>query len=305
MPTAELANKQSYIRRKGHDIQQGQLLVPAGTRLQPDHLLMLAENGCQEITVYRQPRVAVICTGSELVQTGATPQAGQKISSNGILLTSLLHMQNCRLVQSLTLEDRAEAVVVAIQGILAHDKPDLLITTGGMGPGKFDLMEQVFAQLDGVPVYNCLKVRPGKSTLFGMVDGIPLFALPGPPPAVRILFHELVAPGLHRLQDLTEERTSSCGLVDAILAQPMRIRWTGHLGLKGAVAEISEGCVQVRPAKQLEPINAIIHLAPELGAKVRIEAGVGTGEKGEPVLLKKNQRVQIRLIGELTVGVLG
>lgn len=289
VPVAELANTQSYIRHKGHDIKKGQLLIALETRLQADHLLLLTENGCQEVTVYRQPRAAIICTGSELVQAGETPQAGQKISSNGILLASLLRRHHCLPVRSVTVGDKVESVVRSIQEVIAQDKPDLLITTGGMGPGKFDLMEQVFARLGGVPVYHRLKVRPGKSTLFGMIGTIPFFALPGPPPAVRILFHELVVPGLNRLQGLREDSTGSHGLVDAILANPMTIRQTGHLGLKGAVAEIHDGYVQVRPAGQLEPINAIMHLEP----------GLGAGGKGERVLLNKNQRITVRLVGRL------
>ncbi|MCI5224076.1 MAG: hypothetical protein D3924_15750, partial [Candidatus Electrothrix sp. AR4] len=78
MPVAERAKKQSHIRHKGHNIKQGELLITPGTRLEPDHLLLLAENGYQEITAYRQPRAAIICSGSELVQAGETPQAGQK-----------------------------------------------------------------------------------------------------------------------------------------------------------------------------------------------------------------------------------
>ncbi|MCI5224857.1 MAG: hypothetical protein D3924_19860 [Candidatus Electrothrix sp. AR4] len=133
-------------------------------------------------------------------------------------------------------------------------------------------------------MYNRLKVRPGKSTLFGMIGNTPFFGLPGPPPAVRILFHELVVPGLNRLQGLREDNTDSSRLVDAILAEPMSIRQTGHLGLKGAVAELSDGQVQIRPARQLEPINAIMHL--KAGER-------GTNEREQ---LNTNHRVKARLI---------
>ncbi|MCI5126440.1 MAG: molybdopterin molybdenumtransferase MoeA, partial [Candidatus Electrothrix sp. AR5] len=181
----ELGRKQLFIRPQGKDIRQGQQLVAAGARLCPDHLLLLAENGAQEIQVYRRPSVAVVCTGSELVQSGETLLPGQKISSNGILLTALLQREYCHLVRSVTVGDDAEMIISRIQQVLAQDKPDLLITTGGTGPGKFDLIEQVVARLGGNPLYNLLKIRPGKSTLFAIIGTTPLFARPGPQPAAR------------------------------------------------------------------------------------------------------------------------
>ena len=154
----------------------------------------------------------------------------------------------------------------------------MIITTGGMGPGKFDLMEQVFADLGGQVIYNRLRVRPGKFTLFGMIGQVPLFALPGPPPAVRLLFYELIVPALAALQG--HERGLS-PLMPAILEHTLSVKKTGHLSLKGAVAKLTKKGLQVYPAGRAEPINAIIHLGGE-----RLEA-----EYGESVL--------VRLLGDL------
>jgi molybdopterin molybdotransferase len=287
VPRKELGRKELFIRPQGKDIKQGQRLVTAGTQLCPDHLLLLAENGSQEIQVHRHPRVAVICTGSELVKSGEVLHLGQKISSNGVLLAALLQQEHCRLVRSVTVGDDSDMIITQIQQVLAEDKPDLLISTGGMGPGKFDLMEQVVTCLGGKPVYNRLKVRPGKATLFALIDNTPLFALPGPPPAVRLLFHELVVPGLQRLQGLSENDIISNGLVDATLTEPMGIRRTGHLALKSAVATLCNVRLQVRPAGKLEPINAIIHFICKADGKA------GRGE------IEKNQLVKVRLVGPL------
>ncbi|RWX46527.1 molybdopterin molybdotransferase [Candidatus Electrothrix aarhusensis] len=287
VPREELDRKELFIRPQGKDIKQGQRLVTAGTRLCPNHLLMLAENGSQEIWVHRHPRVAVICTGSELVKSGEALHLGQKISSNGVLLAAILQQEHCLLVRSVTVGDDTDMIMTRIQQILAQDKPDLMISTGGMGPGKFDLMEQVVTRLGGKPVYNRLKVRPGKATLFALIDNTPLFALPGPPPAVRLLFHELVVPGLHRLQGLLKNDIISTELVDAILTEPMGIRRTGHLVLKSAVATLCNGRLQVRPAGKLEQMNAIIHLVCEADGKA------GRGE------VEKNQLVKMRLVGPL------
>jgi molybdopterin molybdotransferase len=106
----------------------------------------------------------------------------------------------------------------------------------------------------------------------GMIGRTPFFALPGPPPAVRILFYELLVPALNRLQN---SAAGTGSLVAATLAHSLAVKQTGHLNLKGAVAGIVDGRLLVHPAGRMEPINAIIHLegdrlAAEYGEKVNV-----------------------------------
>ena len=254
---SEPVDNQPFIRQRGCDVKEGDLLVPAGTRLLPDHLLILAENGWIEFPVHRRPQVAVICTGSELVEVGETIQPGQKISGNGVLLSALLQTQGADCPWSVTADDRVKTIVEQIRNILANViRPDMIITTGGMGPGKFDLMEQVFAELEGTLLYNRLLIRPGKSTLLGMLDNTPLFALPGPPPAVRLLFHELIVPALNKLQGLE----NASNKVTATLEGDIRLKQSGHFSLKGGIARLDDGKLVVRPARRMESINAIMYL---------------------------------------------
>jgi molybdopterin molybdotransferase len=277
MSETELNDRQLYIRFLGSEIKEGKVLVRAGTRLLADHLLMLAENGCLELQVYRTPDVAVICTGSELVDPGDIVHPGQKISGNSVLLSALLKAQGVNCSCSVTVADQAELIEERIVRVLAQ-KPDMIITTGGMGPGKFDLMEQVFAAVGGTVVYNRLQVRPGKFTLMGMIGQTPFFALPGPPPAVRILFYELLVPALNRLQN---SAAGTGNLVAATLAHSLAVKQTGHLNLKGAVARIVAGKLLVHPAGRMEPINAIIHL------------------EGDRLSAEYGEEVKIRLVGAL------
>jgi len=273
----ELSRKQIFIQKIGSEIKKGRLLVPSGMRLLPEHLLMLTENGCSEVAVSRQPRVAVICTGSELVTAGETPRPGQKISGNGVLLPALIEAENGQCPWTVTVGDEVELITGRIRDILCQN-PDMIITTGGMGPGKFDLMEQVFASLGGELFYNRLRVRPGKFTLFGLLNQVPLFALPGPPPAVRLLFHELVSPALQVLQGRVNVMRP---LVRAKLVSSLSLKRTGHLSLKGGVAALGDKGLQVYPAGRMEPITAIMHLREDL-----LAAGHG-------------EQVQVRLLGQL------
>jgi molybdopterin molybdotransferase len=275
VPLAELAHGQRHIRRQGCEVRAGDLLAVAGTRLLPDHLRLLAEDGCEEVAARCQPRAAVVCTGSELMQAGEPLlPLGGKISGNGALLAALLEAQGCVCVRCCIAKDEADSIAALMAEIMERDQPDLLITTGGMGPGKFDLTEQVFARLGGVSVYNRLRLRPGRATLFGLLGKVPFFGLPGPPPAVRLLFHELVAPAITRLHG---EEYSGGMLKKALLDDPVPLSQVDCTVLKGAVARVDEeGRLRVRLANRLEPLNAILHL---------------NGEKGE--------LVSVRLIGPL------
>ncbi len=256
-PLVELARGQRHVRWRGCEVQAGELLAAAGTRLLPEQLRLLAENGCEDIAARRQPRAVVVCTGSELVQAGEPLPLGSKISGNGILLAALLEAQGCVCLRCLTAKDEADSLAALLAEVMERDQPDLLITTGGMGPGKFDLTEQVFARLGGGPVCNRLKLRPGRATLFGLLDGAAFFGLPGPPPAVRLLFHELIAPAIARLSG--EE--PSGGLLKARLDSPAPAVQEDCTVLKSAVVWAdAEGRLRARLAERLELPNAILHL---------------------------------------------
>ncbi len=256
-PLAELAHRQRHLRRQGCEVRTGELLAAAGTRLLPEQLRLLAENGCEEIAVRCQPRAVVVCTGSELVQAGEPLPLGSKISGNGILLAALLEAQGCVCLRCLTVKDEADSLAALLAEAIKRDRPDLLITTGGMGPGKFDLTEQVFARLGGEPVCNRLKLRPGRATLFGLLGGAVFFGLPGPPPAVRLLFHELIAPAI---ACLSGEEPSN-GLLKARLDSPAPAVQEDCTVLKSAVVWAdAEGRLRARLAERLEPPNAILHL---------------------------------------------
>ncbi len=266
IPLSELNSEYHYIRHRGSDIREGALIVETGTRLRPAHLLTLAENGSTTLPVSRKPAVAILCSGSELVEVGTVVRPGQKISGNSILLAALLQSYGAACSRSVTVDDEPELITTELRRMLAA-KPDMIITTGGMGPGRFDLMEQVFARLGGRVVYSQLKVRPGKATLLGIIEQIPFFALPGPPPAVRLLFHELIVPALSSIKGCAANPNQ---LIDAVLETTVPLKESSYLNLTGAVLRIEKGNLLVRPAKRHEAIDAIIHLSAQ---KSPLEAG--------------------------------
>jgi molybdopterin molybdotransferase len=251
--------REKFIRHCGKDLPVGRVIAGHGERLLPDNLLMLAENRRMTVEVYGQPEVVVLCTGSELVNPGQQMQEGQKISGNGVLLQALIQEVGGICLRTQTATDSSDEIIARLEKMIAL-KPNMIVTTGGMGPGKFDLLEQVFSRLGGQVLYNRLQVRPGKSTLYGHLAGVPLFALPGPPPAVRLLFHELVAPALYKLQGMRNPLTA---LVKARLLEPLSAGKSKHLSLKNGVAVLKEATLFVRPAGRQDAVNAVLYLNGE------------------------------------------
>ncbi|MFZ5776324.1 MAG: molybdopterin molybdotransferase MoeA [Thermodesulfobacteriota bacterium] len=246
----------AFIRQAGADLRRGRTIVAPGRRIEPQHLPLLAESGCETVAATTRPRLAILCTGSELLEASATPLRGQIVGGNRFLLDALARRADAAVSGTELAVDDLDTIVARLEAALASPA-DLIITTGGMGPGKYDLLPQAFERLGIQPLYRQLAVRPGRSTMFGLAGGKPLFALPGPPPAVFPLFHELVLPALNRLQGLRRPLGQTAA---AVLAEPLSLNKTGILNLKAATARLEGTTLVVRASRAGETANAIIHI---------------------------------------------
>ena len=246
----------AFIRQTGANLKKGKAIISQGETIAPQHLPLLAESGINSLPLISRAKMAILCTGSELLETDSTPETGQIISGNRFLLGALAD-ETGALPQDMGLvADDIEEIVRTLKRIL--DGPaDMVITTGGMGPGKYDLLPQAFDKLGIKTFYRDLAVRPGRATMFGMYSQKPVFALPGPPPAVFLLFHELVKPALKKMQGCNTPLPPTCR---ATLTEEITIKKKGIMNLKGAVAQLAGDKLTVRPARNLEPANSIIHL---------------------------------------------
>ncbi|MDF1613984.1 molybdopterin molybdotransferase MoeA [Desulfurivibrio dismutans] len=247
-----------YIRPVGADLRRRQIIVPAGRPVMPEHLPRLATAGVGELAAYPRPRVGLLCTGSELLDdTGETPVAGHLISGNRFLLAGLIRHCGGVPVDLGTVKDDPGAIA-AILTCQAESGLEMIISTGGMGPGKYDLVDGVLARLQAGLLYRELHLRPGKATMAAMLGRTLFFGLPGPPPAVHLLFYLLVAPALRRAQGYHRPRPQ---VVKAHLQQAVKIRRGGVIQLKDAHLQADKGRLLVRPLPPGATMNAII-LAP-------------------------------------------
>ncbi len=249
-----LLAKNSFIRTKGSEIAQGKVVVPAGTPIHPEHQALLAGVGYTEVPVHLRPRVSFFCTGNELVGPTATKLSGQKVSENRFLLNSLTQLSgaiptDCGLVGDNKNELRR------VFATLDPDKTDVIISTGGMGPGKYDLLEDAFIEAGGQVIYNALNLRPGKATLFGTLGQSLFFGLPGPPPAVHLLFHELVRPALLSLQGI---KRCLPEIVKIRLTEPITCPEDKTLCLKSGIFQIHAGICTARLPRQSEATSCYL-----------------------------------------------
>jgi molybdopterin molybdotransferase len=246
--------RKKYIKKIGSDIRAGNIIAEKGREITPDHLHRLAAGGLQKIPVYCQVKVAFISTGSELVESEPCP--GQTISANRILLDALVQQSGAIPLDLGLVKDRTGEINSALSHAFSSSV-QMVITTGGMGPGKFDLVRQCL-EMNGVDIIcQGINIRPGSTTLCGLKDNIVVFSLPGPPPAVQTLFYELVRPALWKLQG---RKYYSPGLLKAELGAEILINKKGLFNLKGGWLERKAGSFVVQPRGRGVDVNSIIHI---------------------------------------------
>lgn len=170
---------------QGAEARRGTELVPLGTRLGPQHIAVSATCGYAEISVFVRPRVAILTTGDELVPVDADPAPGQIRNSNAAMLAALVAQAGGDPWALPAVKDRREPLEAALRQAL---DADMLLISGGVSAGKFDLVEPALLSLGAQFHFTGVRIQPGKPLVFGEVPRpadsrgpLPLFGLPGNP----------------------------------------------------------------------------------------------------------------------------
>jgi molybdopterin molybdotransferase len=188
----------SGVALPGDEIREGEFLLAQGNVLTPARLALMAALGCCRVTVYRQPRVALLATGDEVRPLGNTEDGPFIYCNNMHLLAWLTQLQGGIPARLGVVRDDPRTIADRLQ----HVTTDLVITTGGMGKGDRDFILEAWRLLGVRVLLEGINLTPGKNTALGMRGGQVFLGVSGNPWASQIVFTELVVPMLRQWQGL-------------------------------------------------------------------------------------------------------
>ncbi len=217
--------KDENVMKAGADIQKGETVLKAGQQLHSREIGALAALGLAKVRVYSVPRAAVLSTGAEIVEPGKELSRGKIYDINAYSLsTAVLESGGKPLYLGVFPDDMAE-----LQKALKHAlaPADIVITSGGVSVGPKDVMPQTLNSLGKPGVIVCgIATKPGKPTTVALIDGKPVFSLPGHPTSALLIFHLLVRPIIQGMAGRKVEKALKVKAFAAMRMFPARGRRT-------------------------------------------------------------------------------
>jgi len=196
------------VSRAGEDVRRGDIVLRQGTRLTPPDVGMLAALMLNEVEVVRRPRVAILCTGGELVELGDPPQEGKIVNTNRFVLSALVRELGGSVSYLGIAEDSLNDISRLMEKGVAE--ADIVLVTGGTSVGEMDLVPEAIRLLGkpGMLVHG-VSMRPGMPTGLASVNGKAIVSLPGQPVAAMMAFRMFIRPIILRLLGTEEEPVPS------------------------------------------------------------------------------------------------
>jgi molybdopterin molybdotransferase len=186
-----------HIRKRGEEVLAGDVVLTAGDVIGPAAIGLLASTGHDTVAVYRRPRVAVLSTGSELVEVATKPGPGKIRNSNSYSIAAQVLAAGGIPVRYGIVPDDMAATRAAFE--LAAAETDFILTSGGVSVGDFDFVKPVLEEM-GELTFCKVKMRPGNPQTLGTISGVPFFGLPGNPTSTYVGFEIFVRPALRTMQ---------------------------------------------------------------------------------------------------------
>jgi molybdopterin molybdotransferase len=202
-----------HVVARGSEQLAGKLILSKGTRLGFAQIGVAAQVGAAQVTVYREPCIAILSTGDEVVDLTAAPGPFQIRNSNSVSLAAQvasLHGEPVLLGNAKdTLADLHAKISTGLES-------DALILSGGVSAGKYDLVEPVLKEFGAEFIFDAVAIRPGKPVVFGLCQGKPVFGLPGNPVSTMVTFDLFVRPAIDILSGTTP---AGLPFVEAVVTQ--------------------------------------------------------------------------------------
>ena len=270
----------THVRKRGEDIALGDVVIPVGSLLRPQEIGMLSAMGGTSLAVYRRARVAILSTGDELLEPGSTPMPGKLINSNSYSLAAQVLDAGGDPVLLGIAADTLEATCDKIRAGL---NADMLVITGGVSVGDRDFVKAAIEEMGGQVNFWKVNMKPGKPLAFAMLDGKPIFALPGNPVAAMVSFELFVRPSFLKAMG---HRRIFRPVVKAVLQEPAKNKGNRPHLVRGIVSVHENSyCVSTtgnQSSGRLSSLilgNGLMKLAPE--------SSLAAGEEAEVILLDR------------------
>jgi len=256
------------VGKKGEDIKKDSLVLSQGLVLDAGRIGVLASQGMKKVCVYEKPKVAIMPTGEEVVESGKRLKPGQVYDINSHTIASVVKESGGIPLRVGIAGDDTEKLKSAITEAL---KSDLIVLSGGSSVGERDLLVDVLEDI-GQILFHGIQVKPGKPTIFAMVQGKPLMGMPGYPTSCLINTYLFLLPAIRKMAHLPPRRGES---IEARLAR----RVPGSVGRKQFLTVRLEGDEAVPVFKESGAITSVA----EADGYIEIAENIDLLEKGEPV----------------------
>ncbi len=270
-----------HVAPTGSEVRAGEIVLKGGAPVDPATLGVLASVGCVRVRVGLRPRLAVLVTGDELVPAGERPGPGRIRNSNGIAVLAQARWAGAHVRSLGIVPDDAARITEAIEAGL---DADILVVSGGVSAGAYDLVEAAFAGVGVQVFFERVAIKPGAPLVFGRRKNLLVFGLPGNPVSAQVTFDIFVRAALLRMQGA---RTVRRLRVEVELLGPLRNK-SGREAHLPALVRAEGGRLVAEPIRSAGSADVLAHA--RANALLVLEAWRTEASAGErvPALLLGN-----------------
>ncbi len=265
------------VRARGEDVRAGTVVLPRGCVLRPQELGLVASLGLPDVWAHARPRVALLSTGDEVVEPGLPRKPGQIYDANRFSLLGLVEAAGGASLDLGIVPDIRD--VLRARLLEAADAADVILTSGGVSVGVYDLVKDVLAEIGGVDFWQ-VAMQPGRPLAVGKIGESHFFGLPGNPVASMLCFLLFVRPALWRLSG---RRELDPPRFIAVATEPMRKK-AGRREFKRGILRFTEHGWEVSTTGPQG--SGILSSMVAANCLIILEEPRGDVKPGEPVLVE-------------------
>lgn len=276
----EPTEKGRFIVPKGKGVKKGTTVLRSGERITASNISVPAAFGYAKVKVSKRTRVAIISTGSEIVEINKKPGRDQIRNSNSIMLKALCEQAGAVATVYPNVSDDVSNLKFQISDALLNS--DILITTGGVSVGKYDLTKLALKELGAEIFFERVALKPGKPTVFGRLKKSLVFGLPGNPVSAAVTFYLFVRKVIAIMQS---SNSSELERATAIASKPIGSTKERDVYLPSALVISDDGRLLVEPLQWSGSSDLVGFSRADVLAVIPKGSNVGAGQTIDILLL--------------------